>query len=41
MKGIFARAIEDEILSKPLRQKFKFRVEVNGIDREEVSCTRV
>lgn len=41
VKGIFTRATEDEILSKPLRQRFKFRVEVNGIDREEASYTRV
>lgn len=30
LKGIFRRAIEDEIPSTPLRQRFKFRVEVNG-----------
>lgn len=41
MKGIFARAIEDEILSKPLKQRFKFRVEVNGINRKEASYTKV
>ena len=31
MRGIFGRAIEDEILSRPLRQRFKFRVEANGV----------
>lgn len=30
-------SIKDEILSKPLRQRFKFRDEVNGVDREEAS----
>lgn len=37
VKEILGRAIEDEILSKPLRQRFKFRVEVNGVDRKEAS----
>lgn len=29
--GMWVRAIEDEIPSRPLRQRFKFRVEVNGV----------
>lgn len=28
VKGIFRRATKDKILSRPLRQRFKFRVEV-------------
>lgn len=31
VKGIFRRATKDEILSRPLRQRFKFRVEANGV----------
>lgn len=40
VKGIFRRATKDEILCRPLRQRFKFRVEVNGVHREEDSSTR-
>lgn len=40
-RGIFRKAIEDEIPFRLLRQRFKFRVEANGVHTEKASSTRV